>query len=508
MSRRICIAACLTAAATAAGAGHITVIGLFGDYYKPIFSSLRDAGLDVRVEDSLRPAGPWGKGTLDDADLVVALPADYPPQIHKLLGEYVKGGGRIIVVVPDRPVPSMRSLADSFGLILAPAQQVPRDSHGTYTAARGHADLRQWPAASGVRGLFLFSGWRLATPEEPARTLATIADRFSGGTWKPSDVPLAVSRPFGQGRATAVLDFIGTGHIMWDLSGAGLHLFVNMVRSEVGLPPSEKPDGYYARFIPGAQVRIKPVCRILIVPAHYTFPAHPKAIAAALAEHVKQQLGIELSVDVSPPVSPARPSSEYPSADAFYTDTAPRAEADLDRYDLVAVLTSDTLPAFNRVGWSYLGVWLPRSDGGPCGAVIAGGSDQVEAARWDAASHKWIEATRRSSLTLGAKGIVHALMHELGHHLGFPDYVAPAPYIMSGYYRNSRLEYCELFKERLCAAMLSAAEARLDESDTADRQALERLLGIGRRHESHGAYRAGIDVAVRVMRRLQAAAGH
>ena len=499
---------CLLVKCPTVPAASVSLIGSLGDGYKPISQALEDEGLSVRVLDSVRESGPWGPGTLDECDLTIVLPAEYPPELRRVLLDYAVGGGRLLVLLPERPVVTLSKFCGELGIPAVRQSMIPRGAPGQYKGVCGHVEPFGRAVAGGWAGapFFLYTGWRLVPPKGEHEVLARTTDRLSDGAWRESGEPVIIRRKVGQGSATVALDFVGPEHLLWDLSGESLYMFVNLARDEVGMSPAAGPPGRFAGYLPGADRRIRTRYRILIVPARYSFPAHPAVIARTLAERVREETGLILDVEVAPPVEPAAASDEYPHPYAFYADVRNRVEADLSECDMLAVLTSDTLPAFNTDSRSYLGVWFSRRNGetGPYGAVIAGGSDEAPGAQWDPQARAWVAGERKRTATLGVRGIVHALMHEFGHHIGFPDYVAPPPHIMSGYYRDSRLEYCDLFKERLCAAMLSLAAAGLADADLDEgtRAELERLLAIGRRHQLRGSPRSGMDAAVRVAGRL------
>jgi len=497
---------CVLAACACAQAAHVTVIGHFGHGYNPILRALEDTGLAVSTENSLRTAGPDGPATLEGTDLLLALPADYPPDLTELLASYVEGGGALLILVPEAPPPSLARLCASVGVPLERQSSVPRGPRSAYRGMFGHLARGDWPAGPEPTRLMVYSGWKLAPVDADAQVLVRTADRFSSGVWRDSSEPVAIKRPLGEGSVIVCLDFVGPQQLLWDLSGESLRLFVGLAADELGLPVSHTDRGRFTRFIPGADKRVKTDYRMLIVPARYSLPAHPQLIARLLADRVAEETGLHLSAEIAPPVEPAQAADRYPDALAFYNDVKAAAGPGLSDYDVLVALTSDTLPAFNTDARSYLGVWFSGRDrpDSPYGVVIAGGSDEVRDAEWDAQKREWVSTNRRRAATLGSRGIVHALMHEFGHHIGFPDYVAPPPYIMSGYYRNSELEYSELFKERLCVTMIAAAEAGLAQSgaDREDHEELSRLIAIADRHLSRGSPRAGLDAALRVLGRL------
>lgn len=502
------------------------VVIAFDDRHSPSRSIYRQSIKMLRSEEySIKPisikkgeaiydsqSATLPENALENVDLFIigGTQFTYSDSDVDLTLEYVKDGGNLIILVP-----APQRSGEGFNLQATESVQklIKRLNLSTEIKeySKGKILLAPHPVTRGVDNFYLYAGDYLDI------TRGKII-----GKCKEADISLMVEKDYGKGKIIVSPDFLRDRNLNFQgTNGANYKLFINMVEYLVHNRENPKPQGYYTRYIRDIDKKIKDVYYILFVPVDFEKDFTVEQLAKNFQKELLNQLGLEIYLDITEPIKSntkqfagresikdlgVYSSSSFQQRIFFLEDVTEEIKDthNLGVYDLVVVTTSD----HGGVPWnSSLGGHYIHTTKYPNSIILLGKYVRFVNARWDQKKKRWDYDTVIPIMEYNLRNMTHILLYEFGHFLNFPEKMDPKPYIMSGFIKDSKLIYSNLFKDFVSFCFLKRAEGliyMMQEKgyNTFDLQ-MEFVSGLA--HYVNKDYREAIIKSRRIIKRLTSA---
>lgn len=420
---------------------------------------------------------------LQNVDILVVgeVHQDYSDKEISLIKNYVEKGGKLIAIVPSirwytkgdfLAIKGVEHLVEEFGGVNLLNNKESNEfwlslTSKNFTAGtRGEVEVEGHPITSGIKNLYVWDGPMLNVSN--GRIIGRNKDTvLQLGTEHYSvDIPQIVELYSGNGKIILLPDvFVRSEQTSsFGIDGAGFKMFANTVSYLINGTSSSKTQSYYTKYFRGVDKKIKTNYNILFVPVDFDKNFTVEDIAKLFKEKIEGQFNVIINYKIVSEISTqekntvkweeikdagvySAPSYKEGGARWFYLDVVDylKDKENLDNFDLVVIISGDYGFAFGcgeeTVSGMYLDGEYPEN---PFGVVLYG--KQVRIANLTNTEMGWKYDKIEPLMDYNLNQMTHTLMHEFGHHLGFPDYMVAAPCIMSGFIENPTLVFCDFEK--------------------------------------------------------------
>ena len=459
--------------------------------YQSVIDMLRSEGHDVQmVANGGEAATPLTEEAIADVEVLIlgAMSSRLADEGIATILRYVEAGGDLIVLVPwlghhgkQWDGESAAELLKTLGLATYDTDALRRYAKRRFgeeriVMVRGEIVLKaNNSVTAGIENFCLYTGNAIDVPPAVSRRPGFSLLAQSGRPKRrPHNLPVILGMKHGKGQVIVALDFLEEGEVeSFGMNGANYKLIANMIHYLSTGRSHPKPQGYFTKYFPGIEQKVKPRVKVLFIAADLGHSISVEKTVQKFKDGLKRQLGLDVGWRVcriaGPGERPGRgnrqhvlrlpqPQSAYESDEAFFYAVVSIAEKQesIQHYDLVVVLTSGYAKRESgSYGATVRGLSMPsRGPTEPYGVVVFGKSvgPKREGSDQDEIIHKH-----------GVRDMTHVLMYEFGRSLGFPRYVVSSPYIMGGFGEDSKLEYSPFFVKTIACLWMKRAEGLLFE---------------------------------------------